>query len=114
MLLIKIGGGKGVNWEYIAEDLSTILKKEEVIIIHGANAYRDELSKELRYESKKITSPSGILSTFTDAKAIDIFLMSYAGLVNKKLVAVLQKNNVNAIGLSGVDGKLWQAVHKKN
>ena len=114
MLLLKIGGGKAINWDFIAEDLVEVLKTDQVIIVHGANATRDEIAKKLGYETKKITSPSGIVSTYTDKTAIDIFLMSYAGLVNKKLVATLQKYGVNAVGLCGVDGRLWEAKQKKD
>ncbi|OGL42445.1 MAG: hypothetical protein A2161_04910 [Candidatus Schekmanbacteria bacterium RBG_13_48_7] len=46
-------------------------------------------------------------------EALDVFLMAYAGLINKKIVALIQKYGVNAVGLSGVDGKLWQAKAKK-
>ena len=61
---------------------------------------------------KKITSPSGISSVYTDKKVIDVFLMTYCGLINKKIVSILQRFGVNAIGLSGVDGRLWEAKRK--
>jgi len=38
--------------------------------------------------------------------------MIYAGLINKNIVAQLQANNCNAIGLSGVDGNIITA-HKR-
>jgi acetylglutamate/LysW-gamma-L-alpha-aminoadipate kinase len=43
---------------------------------------------------------------------LDIFLMAYPGLVNTKIVARLQKHGINAVGLSGVDGRLWLARPK--
>ena len=42
----------------------------------------------------------------TDSKTLDIAIMTYAGLVNKKIVSKLQKLNCNSIGLSGADGNL--------
>ncbi len=113
MLLIKIGGGKEINWEGICKDISYLFSREKLILVHGASAYRDELAKKLSVPVKTVTSPSGITSVFTDEQLMDVFLMSYAGLVNKKIVAMLHKKGVNAIGLSGVDGKLWQAKPKK-
>ncbi len=114
MLLIKVGGGKTISWDYIAQDLVNLLKKEKVIIVHGASAVRDEIAKKLNQPTKTVISPSGISSVYTDQKALDIFLLVYAGLVNKKIVALLQKHGVNAVGLSGVDGKLWQGKRKQN
>ena len=113
MLLIKIGGGKNIDWDNIAKDIADVTKKEKIILVHGASAIRDEIAKKLSSPTKIITSPSGITSVYTDQKALDVFLMVYAGLVNKKIVANLHKHGVNAVGLSGIDGKLWQAKWKK-
>jgi len=114
MILIKIGGGKNINWNYIAEDIVQLRKKEEIIVVHGASETRDKIAKQLKTPTKTVISPSGISSVLTDQNAIDIFLMTYSGLINKKIVAVFQKNGINAIGLSGVDGKLFQAKQKNN
>jgi len=114
MLLIKIGGGKQIHIDFICKDIKSFVDKgEKIILVHGASTKRDEIAKELNWPTKTITSPSGISSVYTDAKSIDIFLMVYAGLVNKHIVATLQKNGVNAVGLSGIDGKLWQGKRKK-
>lgn len=114
MIIIKVGGGKTINWQYIAEDLKSVIKKEKVIIVHGANAIRDEIAIKMGHPTKTIVSPSGVSSVYSDSSAIDIFLMSYAGLVNKKIVALLQKNDINAVGLSGIDGKLWEGKRKEH
>jgi acetylglutamate/LysW-gamma-L-alpha-aminoadipate kinase len=39
--------------------------------------------------------------------------MVMSGKINKTIVRMLQKNGINAIGLSGVDGKIIQAERKK-
>ena len=114
MLIIKVGGGKTINWEYIAQDLVSIAKKEKVVLIHGANAKRDEIALQMGHATKTIVSPSGISSVYTDERAMDIFLMSYAGLTNKRIVGLLQKKRINAIGLSGIDGRLWEGKRKEH
>lgn len=113
MIVIKVGGGKTVNWNYIAKDVSGLHKKEDVIIVHGASALRDEIAKKLGSPTKTVMSPSGITSVYTDRKALEIFLMVYSGLVNKQIVAEFLKNGIPAVGLSGVDAKLWEAKPKK-
>lgn len=112
MIIIKAGGGKSINWNYIAEDLATLTKREQVVLVHGAGATRDEIAEKMDAPTKTITSPSGITSVYTDKKALEIFLMVYAGLVNKTVVATLLRHGVNAVGITGVDGKLWQAKRK--
>nr|MDW7641735.1 [LysW]-aminoadipate/[LysW]-glutamate kinase [Nitrosarchaeum sp.] len=44
---------------------------------------------------------------------VEIFTMVMSGRINKTIVQMLQKNGINAIGLSGVDGKIIQAERKK-
>jgi acetylglutamate/LysW-gamma-L-alpha-aminoadipate kinase len=39
--------------------------------------------------------------------------MVMSGKINKTIVRMLQKNGINAVGLSGVDGKIIQAERKK-
>lgn len=114
MILIKAGGGKSINWEGISRNIAELLVSEPVVLVHGASTVRDEIASRLSVPVKKVVSPSGVSSVYTDADAIEVFLMAYAGLVNKRVVARLQAHGVNALGLSGVDGRLWQAKAKKD
>ena len=111
MIIIKIGGGKGINVEGIIKDLTEL--KEKFIIIHGANYYRDELADKLGIEKKIITSVSGYSSVYSDENAIELLMMAYAGLRNKKIVELCQLNGINAIGLSGIDGKVITGERNK-
>lgn len=113
MLLVKVGGGAAINWEDISKDLVNLLKKKKIIIVHGANAKRDEIALRLGHPTKIITAPSGVQSVYTDKNAIDILTMVYAGLINTQIVARMQSVGINAVGLSGVDGRLWQGKRKK-
>ena len=106
MLLIKIGGGKDLNINAIISDLATL--QEKFIIVHGANALRDELAQKLNYEKRIVTSISGYDSVFSDEHTIDLAMMAYAGLKNKRIVELCQQKGINAVGLSGLDGKVIQ------
>ncbi|MEW6703203.1 MAG: [LysW]-aminoadipate kinase [Bacteroidota bacterium] len=106
MFLIKIGGGKEINLEGIISDLATL--QEKFIIVHGANALRDELAEKLGYKKKIVTSLSGYDSVFSSKETIDLMMMAYAGLKNKRIVELCQQKGINAVGLSGVDGKVIQ------
>jgi acetylglutamate/LysW-gamma-L-alpha-aminoadipate kinase len=104
MILVKVGGGASINLEAIASDLA--LLREPVIVVHGANACRDELAQRLSVPTRTVTSESGVQSVFTDSDALDVLTMAYAGLMNKRFVSLCQRKGVNAIGLCGVDGAL--------
>lgn len=106
MYIIKIGGGKEINIKGIISDLSTL--NEKFIIVHGANALRDELAQRMNYQKKIVTSISGYDSVFSTEETIDLMMMAYAGLRNKRIVELCQQNNINAVGLSGLDGKVIQ------
>jgi [amino group carrier protein]-L-2-aminoadipate 6-kinase len=106
MIIVKIGGGNDINVEAIIRNLSEL--KEKFIIVHGANASRDTLAKDLKSPKKVVTSLKGYSSVLTDEKSMDVMMMAYSGLRNKRIVELCQQNNINAIGLTGLDGKLVQ------
>ena len=87
MIIVKIGGGISINIEYIISDLANLLqtKQEKCIIVHGANAFRDELAKKLQYEKITLTSVSGYTSVYSDEETINLQMMAYAGLKNKRI-----------------------------
>jgi len=109
--IIKIGGGAGINIEGILADLAQL--DQPFIIVHGANALRDEVAVKLGMQKTELTSVSGYSSVFSDEDAIDAILMSYAGLRNKRIVESCQKLGINAVGLSGIDGQLLQGKRNK-
>ncbi|MBK8946521.1 MAG: [LysW]-aminoadipate kinase [Ignavibacteriae bacterium] len=106
MYIVKIGGGKDLNLQGIINDLVNL--NEKFIIVHGANALRDELAEKLNKPKNVITSASGYSSVFTDEESLDIMIMAYAGLKNKRIVEMCQQVGINAVGLSGIDGKVIQ------
>jgi acetylglutamate/LysW-gamma-L-alpha-aminoadipate kinase len=111
MLIIKVGGGREINIDGIARDLPELHEKS--IIVHGANAIRDQLAIDLGRPKKVITSVSGYSSVFSDDSAIDLIMMGYSGVKNKRLVEACQQNGINAVGLSGIDGGLIQGARNK-
>ncbi len=106
MIIVKIGGGESINLNGIISDLAEI--PDSFIIVHGANALRDQLAKELKKPKQIITSATGYSSVFSDESALDIMLMAYAGLKNKRIVELCHQKGINAVGLSGLDGKIVQ------
>ena len=111
MIIVKIGGGQGINLQGIIGDLSAI--EDKFVIVHGANALRDKLADALGQPKQVITSVKGYSSVYSDEGMIDLMMMSYAGARNKRIVELCQKNGLNAVGLSGLDGKAVRGVRNK-
>ncbi len=111
MYIIKIGGGEGINIEGILSDLA--ISNKAFIIVHGANALRDKMAQKLGMQKQVLTSVSGYSSVFSDEDAIDAILVAYAGLRNKRIVESCQKLGMNAVGLSGIDGRIIQGCRNK-
>ncbi len=111
MLLIKIGGGAAINLPGVARDIKGL--EDQIVIVHGANALRDTVAERLGVEKRILTSVSGISSVYSDAEMIDVMLMAYAGLRNKRLVELLQQSGVNAVGLTGLDGAMVRGMRNK-
>jgi acetylglutamate/LysW-gamma-L-alpha-aminoadipate kinase len=107
MLVIKIGGGAGITEESyanFAEDLAAL--EQPAVLVHGGNAEFSQLSRDLGRPPRMVTNEKGRVSRYTDRETIDMMLMTYAGKVNKRIVAQLQAAGVNAVGLSGIDGRI--------
>ena len=114
MITIKIGGSvvDGLHSSTIS-DLKKVSEQEKLILVHGGGKEVTKISEALGKEQKFIVSPGGIKSRYTDKETAEIFTMVMSGKINKMIVGMLQKNGINAVGLSGVDGKIIQAERKK-
>jgi acetylglutamate/LysW-gamma-L-alpha-aminoadipate kinase len=114
MITIKIGGSvvDGLHPSIISE-LKKVSEIEKVILVHGGGKEVTRISEALGKEQKFIVSPGGIKSRYTDKETAEIFTMVMSGKINKMIVGMLQKNGINAVGLSGVDGKIIRAERKK-
>ncbi len=104
MLIIKIGGGQSINIEGIVSDLAEF--NERYLVVHGANAARDELAEKLGTPKKVLTSISGYASVYSDETMIDNIMMAYGGLKNKRIVELCHQKGINAVGLTGIDGAI--------
>ena len=94
-------------------DLKKVSQHEKIILVHGGGKEVTKISEALGKEQKFIVSPGGIKSRYTDKETVEIFTMVMSGKINKMIVRMLQKNGINAVGLSGIDGKIIQAERKK-
>jgi len=83
-----------------------------VVLVHGGSDETNRVAEALGHPPRFVTSPSGRVSRYTDRRTLEIFEMVYCGRVNKDLVERLQRSGVDAVGLSGIDGRLFEGRRK--
>ncbi|MEO8899068.1 MAG: [LysW]-aminoadipate kinase [Candidatus Dormibacter sp.] len=101
VLVIKIGGSL-TDPARLLDDIA--VHNSPIVVVHGAHRVLDDLGERLGHPPRFVLSAYGATSRYTDAIAMDHFLMAYCGLVNKRLVEQLQRRGVRAAGLAAMDG----------
>ncbi len=106
--VIKYGGAAMVDEQLkqtFAKDV-TLLKKigVRVVIVHGGGKEITELLNKLGIPTRFVDG-----QRYTDEKAMVGVQMVLTGKINKEIVARINQNNGNALGLCGVDGELLKA-----
>ena len=114
MLVVKVGGSEGINLGAVCRDIASLVKEgERLILVHGGSHRTNVVAEQLGRPPQFVTSVSGFTSRRTDRETLKIFEMVYCGEVNKGIVEMLQAEGVNAVGLSGLDGRLLEGKRKE-
>jgi acetylglutamate/LysW-gamma-L-alpha-aminoadipate kinase len=108
--VIKVGGSAGIDLDAFLDDIAAL--NEAVVLVHGANAELDALTRRLGREPRLVTSGDGQVSRFTDSETMDLFMMVYCGKVNKRIVEGLALRGKRAVGLTGLDGGIVRGRRK--
>lgn len=113
MIVVKVGGAAGIDYDGLCQDAAALWKEgRRLIIVHGGSAETNRVAEALGHSPRFVTSPSGYTSRYTDRQTLEIFEMVYCGKVNKGIVERLQRLEVAAVGLSGIDGRIFEGRHK--
>ncbi|MFZ1784383.1 MAG: acetylglutamate kinase [Ferruginibacter sp.] len=108
LCIIKVGGNilddPAAQGSFLQQFAAVQQRK---ILVHGGGKIATTVGKQLGIAPNYING-----RRITDKDTIDLVTMVYGGLVNKKLVAVLQSLNCNAIGLTGADANILPAIKR--
>lgn len=97
--IIKIGGNvikSEVVLEKTVRDIALI--EAPVLLVHGGGKHVDQWMSRLGAEVQMVDG-----RRITDALSLELAVMNYAGLINKNIVALLERNQKLALGMSGAD-----------
>jgi acetylglutamate/LysW-gamma-L-alpha-aminoadipate kinase len=113
MIVIKVGGGKDLHIDAIVADIAALRASgQELLLVHGGAETTNEVAEALGHPPQFVTSESGYISRRTDRRTLEIFEMVYCGQLNKMWVEKFQRAGVNAVGLSGLDGRIFEGTRK--
>lgn len=99
LTIVKVGGAiveDEAQLTQLLKDFSAI--EGNKVLVHGGGRRATQIAASLGIESKMVNG-----RRITDADMLNVVTMVYGGLVNKNLIARLQANGVNALGLTGAD-----------
>ena len=110
MRLLKIGGNELNDKTFLTELAQAVAQmKEPVIIVHGGGQAIADLHTALDVPTVKV---DGL--RVTTERSLEIAEMVLSGQTNKWIVRALLEAGVDALGFSGVDGKLLIAKKKSH
>lgn len=111
IVVVKYGGNAMINEELkdsVMKDIVLLsLIGVKVVLVHGGGPEITDMLKKIGKESVFV---DGL--RVTDKETADTVQMVLAGKVNKSLVALIENKGGNAIGLSGMDGRMIEAKVK--
>ena len=106
--IVKIGGNVIENQAELDASLVLFSKLQGAkILVHGGGKKASNILSRMGIKPKMEGG-----RRITDAESLEVITMVYGGLTNKTIVAQLQANGCNAIGLSGADGNSIQACKR--
>jgi acetylglutamate/LysW-gamma-L-alpha-aminoadipate kinase len=113
MIVVKVGGGTSLNIDAIVSDIVALRSKgTELLLVHGGAQTTNQVAQALGHPPQFVTSETGHVSRRTDRRTLEIFEMVYCGQLNKMWVEKLQTKGINAVGLSGLDGRVFEGTRK--
>lgn len=106
--IVKIGGNVVDNPDALRSFLADFASMPgPKILVHGGGKEATRLSAAMGIETTMIDG-----RRVTDRATLDVVTMTYAGLINKRIVSMLQSMQCDAVGLTGADGNSIPAARR--
>ena len=104
-IVVKIGGSTFNSGDTVIEDLVALQKEgHSLAVVHGGANEVSGWLKRLGIETKIV---DGL--RVTDRESLRVVIAVLCGAVNKEIVAAIQSLDGRAVGLCGIDGRLFEA-----
>lgn len=111
--VIKCGGTGAVDPMAVCADVAELYhQRRQAVLVHGGSADIDVLAGQMGVATRRLVSPDGVSTRYTDAAMLDVVTLALAGRVKPRLVTALARLGVPAAGLTGLDCHLLRARRK--
>ena len=111
IFVVKIGGeiaDSDATLHSFCEEVALLSQVGiHVVVVHGGGKQATQLSKQLGIETQMVQG-----RRITDEQTLDVVMMVFAGTINTELLAALRQYGAEAVGISGVDGGIINAVKR--
>lgn len=108
LFVVKFGGEllrDRAHLDAIAGDLTLLdMVGIQLVVVHGGGPQANELSESLGFKPQMVEG-----RRVTDAAALEVAKMVFAGKINTEVLGALNKHGGKGVGLSGVDAALIRA-----
>jgi len=108
VFVVKLGGDVLADREVLDQVVAQLSLLSSlsirIVVVHGGGPQASAISRRLGQEPVMIAG-----RRVTDDAGLDVVKMVYGGLLNTDLLAALREHEIQAVGLSGVDGDLLTA-----
>ena len=108
-IVVKIGGSLAIDETKLTEFVAAVAQipadQYRIVVVHGGGK---DINENLALLKEKPNFINGL--RVTTPSIMKMVEMTLSGHVNKKLVRMLLEQGKKAVGISGVDGKLFEAV----
>lgn len=109
VVVVKYGGNAMLNDDLKRKVMNDLVLLNYVgiktVLVHGGGP---EITDAMHKMGKEPHFVNGL--RYTDAETAEIVQMVLAGKVNKDLVALISEEGGQAVGISGIDGRLFKVV----
>ena len=106
--MLKVGGAVVEDPQALDVFLTDFAAMQGLkVLVHGGGREATKVAAQLGIRTKMVDG-----RRITDADMLEVVTMVYGGLVNKHVVAMLQAQGVDAIGLCGADGDIIRSVKR--
>jgi [amino group carrier protein]-L-2-aminoadipate 6-kinase len=112
-IVVKCGGARGVAEGHVCADVAALIRDgHPVVLAHGGSADIERLAGRLGVPQRQLVAPDGVVARYTDDATLEVLMLALAGAVKPRLVELLAREGVAAVGLTGLDGGLLLARRK--
>ena len=109
ILVVKLGGGQGLDMARCLDDLAQLAQEYALIVVHGISHAVNQLCETRGIAVQTITSPTGHISRYTTPEVRDVFVEA-SRTITQELIDGFSARGVSAMGMTPLVGERKTAL----